>query len=201
MISPDNLTREKFCAFSYLARTDFAVNKDGTRKKSLIIDDDLNAAAAAKVLKWVNNNGTATTTKPREMTVEELEVDEFDQAVYVYQASRALGICHILRGESFPRHIYNYVKQTPLRADEFAMVIELLAFDVGLCKTAKHCTLFTCAKYGAESLPDMVGIATYCEENGFWEEMEAITKQIQEGMAKQKKEDEKEAARGKKLRF
>ncbi len=175
------------------------MGKDGTRKTLLVIDaNDINPAATTKVLKWVANNNI---TMPTEMTVEALEVEEFDQAVYVYQASRTLGISRFLRGESFPHHIYNYIKQSPLRADEFAMVLELLPFDIGMCKTAKHCTLYSCTKYGVASVPDMVGIATYCEENGFWDEMEAITKQIQECMANQKVEDEKVAATVKTVRF
>ena len=124
------------------------------------------------------------------MSVDAIPVDGFDEAVYIYKTAHFLGIARSIRSDSFPDHIHSYVKSAPLRADEFAMIVEVLDFDFGMGKTAMHGTVYRCLKDGPQAVPDMAGIKKYCQENGMWQNMLATEAQVEETLAVQKRAEE-----------
>ena len=69
------------------------------------------------------------------------------------------------------------------------MVLELLTFDAGLCKSAKHAVMHGVVKDGSNVPPEMDKIEEYCKTHGFWGEMLAIEQEIREKHAQRDAEE------------
>ncbi len=121
------------------------------------------------------------------MIPEDLGVVDFQQLVYLYQASHTMEIIREARGDEVREHIYQYLHRGALRVDEFVMVHELLAFEPSMPRSAKHCTVFRIVKNGETAVPDLEKIMEWCEANGQWEEFVAIRKEVEAKFAEQKK--------------
>ena len=162
-------------------------------------DGHFDEDAARVLLKWIDGNDIE---KPKQLTRGVLEPDmpgtdkgaTFKNGVNLYATAHALRIPRQLRGDNVHDSIYLYIKDAPLRFDEFAQVIEMLAFDEGMVKTAKHNVMFKHVKGGAQETPDFKRIQDYCVNVGIWDQMLAIESEIRGRMMVQKQADLKQKA-------
>ncbi|KAK3117719.1 hypothetical protein LTR53_000648 [Teratosphaeriaceae sp. CCFEE 6253] len=147
-------------------------------------------AAAARVAAWMEANDTSD---PTQLTLAGLHLEHFDEIVYTYATAYAFRLKRELRGDDLRNAIYDYMHQGNLRHDEFAMIVEWLAFDGGLVKTAIHEAMFRCCKGDRYVPPDMAKIKAYAKRVGLWEEMSQVRQEIKAKMDEKDRHDEKGA--------
>ena len=132
--------------------------------------------AGRKICKWIADNNVS---KPEPLTVDILGLEAFDECVWVYKTAHGFGLRREHRGNNIRDEIYDYIKQSALRFDEFAMIVEQLDFDTGIVKTAKHMIMYREVQGGVHRAPEINKIMDYCKHVGIWEEMLAIKKEIE----------------------
>lgn len=145
--------------------------------------------AAARVTTWIATNDMKS---PKQLTLAGLNLEHFDTIVYTYATAYAFRLKRELRGDDLRNAIYDYMHQGILTHDEFAMIVEWLAFDGGLVKTAMHEIMFRKCKGGVHMPPDMGKIEAYCKAVGMWKQMEEVGKEIG---AKMEEKDRRDAER------
>ncbi|KAK5173298.1 uncharacterized protein LTR77_001979 [Saxophila tyrrhenica] len=186
VVSPGGLTQEQLCAFSIVAKKHFNTKPTGRRKDILDFSDTkLDPQAATKILKWVHDNNKR---KPTSMTIAELRITGFEEAVRIHQATHTLGIARGPRGDSVRDYIIDYVKHQALTAPDLAMILNTLSFDIGLIKKMKNDLVFKLVNKGTDAVPDADKIEEVCREHGVWEEMASIRKGIEQSMGESRRE-------------
>ncbi|KAK4543864.1 hypothetical protein LTR36_004897 [Oleoguttula mirabilis] len=183
-----NLT--KFRALSDLPVTG-CHNPKLPRNSVILPQGTADAKAAARITTWIAKSDISA---PKPLSPDVLELEHFDDCVNVLATSHALRIKRDARGDQLRDAIYAYIKQGPLSFNEFAMVVDYLHYDVGLVKTAKHAVMFSKAKGGARTPPEMGRIEAFAREWGFWGEMVGIEKEIFGGMEERERRDQADAA-------
>jgi hypothetical protein len=152
-------------------------------------EHEADSQSMVKVLKWVVDNDVE---KPTPLTRATIGTDVFAEVVKAYQAAHAIHINRNYRGNDIHDAIHRYMGELPLRWDEFAMVHELLHFDVGITKSAKNSVMYKVAKEGKKGVPDFDKIEDYCKKTGCWEEMVQVGERIKNTITAQIAEVEKE---------
>ena len=183
------LDKAKLIAFSGFAAEHLS-NKAGrvARNSVTLVKAVADADATARIMQWIANNDA---TNPKPMTLDDLQLECFDEIVAVHYTSNTLFINRDVRGNAVRDAIYDYTKQGALTVEEFATIVERLRFDVGLVKTAKHMVMYGKAKGGLNVPPDMARIESYCRKNGLWAEMCEIEREILSKMGQKNAEDAK----------
>lgn len=123
-----------------------------------------------------------------------LKIEAFDDVVLTYATGYAFRLKRELRGDDLRNAIYDYIHQGNLTCDEFVMIVEWLAFDGGLVKTAVHEVMFRFCKGGVVVPREMEQIERYARRVGMWEEMVQVKQDIRRKML-QRDQREAEAAR------
>lgn len=192
-VSPPHMTKANLVFFSeYAARQIAAGGAMDNRLVKFAPDvvtlpgQAVDQEAAKKTCAWIADNDI---NSPKEQTVAGMKLETFDEGVYAYVSANHMGLKRALRGNQIRKAIDEYIHQTPLRFDEFAMLIDLCHFDAGLTMTAKHQVMFGRSKGGLSVPPEMDKIEAYCREKGIWEEMLAIQEGIKGKRAIQKAAD------------
>lgn len=148
--------------------------------------------AAARIIKWIARFDPG---EPKQLTLASLGVDEFDQILYTYATANAFRLKRELRGDDIRDAIYEYIHQGAMRFDEFAMVVEWLAFDRGLVKTAIHDVMHRYCKGGVHTVPEMDKVEKYAKEAGMWKGMLEVAEQIKVKMAEKDAADAADAVK------
>ena len=115
-----------------------------------------------------------------------------------YATAYAFRLKREYRGDDLRNSVYDYMHQGSLTADEFAMLVEWLAFDGGLVKTAVHEVMFRYSKGGKYVPPEMASIEAYAKRVGIWEMMVIVGKGIK---AKMDEKDRRDAAKAKESKW
>ncbi|KAK0296943.1 hypothetical protein LTS00_004221 [Friedmanniomyces endolithicus] len=147
-----------------------------------IIDDDDEHKLAASVehakLAFFSDLAAA---QPKGHTTPEssrLDIEYFDDVILTYAATYVLRLKRELRGDDVRSAIHGYIHQGNLTCDEFVAIVEWLAFDRGLVKTAVHQTMFRVCKGGIAVPKEMDLIEAYAKQVGIWEEMQQVGVEI-----------------------
>ncbi|KAK3723759.1 hypothetical protein LTR37_001640 [Vermiconidia calcicola] len=187
-VSPPNLTKEKLMLFSnYAAEQLKSVSRDVALSPQITLPHSAaNRDAAINICKWIADNDI---NNPTALTLTALGLEVFDEVVYVHQTANCMGLNRQFRGDDVRTAIFEYFGQSPLAVIEFTMVLELLSFDSGLCKSAKHAVMHGVVKGGSNVPPEMEKIEEYCKTHGFWDEMLAIEQEIREKHAQRDAEE------------
>ena len=134
-MSPAHLTKEKLAFFSVSGAGQLAQGRPYDQRLSHLTKPTITLPgnvctvdAAVKICNWIANNDTA---KPKPLMVADLGIDTFDQCVHLYRTSKAFALKREYRKDDVRDAIYEYIHASPLRFDEFAMILELLEFDTG----------------------------------------------------------------------
>lgn len=187
-----NINSAKLIKFSVIAES--CMRQGGAQDPkfpsgSVVIAKGLaDAESAVRIMEWIDNNDMEN---PKPLTLEVLKIDQFDDVVNIYRTAHALALRREHRGDDVRDAIYDYVQSTPLAFDEFARVMEHLAFDTGITKTTMHRVMWGKLKGGAFACPEMQLIEQYAQQTGLWEKMVEIEEEI---AAKLKwKEDQQQA--------
>ncbi|KAK0861596.1 hypothetical protein LTR48_006316 [Friedmanniomyces endolithicus] len=131
--------------------------------------------AIARIGTWMETNSIKD---PQQLTLASLNIEYFDDVVLTYAATYVLRLKRELRGDDVRNAIHSYIHQGNLTCDEFVAIVEWLAFDRGLVKTAVHQTMFRACKGGMFVPKEMGLIEEYAKEVGMWEEMQKVGEEI-----------------------
>ncbi|EMC90871.1 hypothetical protein BAUCODRAFT_152854 [Baudoinia panamericana UAMH 10762] len=134
---------------------------------------------------------------PKHLSLKGLGIEEFNDVVFTYATAYAFKLKREYRGDDLRNAIYDYMHQGSLTWQEFSMIEELLGWDGGLVKTARHEVIFRWCKGGTYIPPDMEKILEYAEKAGFKDELMRIKVEMQKGM---RARDERDARKAKVLR-
>ncbi|KAK0262777.1 hypothetical protein LTS09_002752 [Friedmanniomyces endolithicus] len=131
--------------------------------------------AIARIGTWIETNSIKD---PQQLTLAGLDIEYFDDVILTYAATYVLRLKRELRGDDVRNAIHSYIHQGNLTCDEFVAIVEWLAFDRGLVRTAVHQTMFRACKGGIFVPKEMDLIEAYAKEVGMWEGMQQVGVEI-----------------------
>ncbi|TKA82539.1 hypothetical protein B0A55_02277 [Friedmanniomyces simplex] len=156
-------------------------------KKSVTLAQGIaDGKAVARIGTWIEMNDLNT---PTQLTLAALNLEFFTDIVLTYATSHALRLKRQLRGDDIRTSLYDYIHQGNFTCDEFAMIVEFLALDGGLVKTAVHETMFRACKGGVFVPKEMGRIEEYAKQVGMWEEMASVGVEIRAKMEERNRQD------------
>ncbi|TKA40649.1 hypothetical protein B0A54_09110 [Friedmanniomyces endolithicus] len=144
------------------------------------IDDNDEHKLAARVdhAKLAFFSDLAAAQPKEHSTPESSHIEYFDDVILTYAATYVLRLKRELRGDDVRNAIHSYIHQGNLTCDEFVAIVEWLAFDRGLVRTAVHQTMFRACKGGIFVPKEMDLIEAYAKEVGMWEGMQQVGVEI-----------------------
>ena len=198
-VSPPHLTKLKLCQFSEKASLEMRWGEPGDNlpTKLYVQPDKANREAAVKIMKWIADNDM---DNPKELTLDALGLETFDECAYVYQTAHGLRLNLQLRGDNVRDEIDKYIHQAPLSLDEFVKIHELLWFDTGLTKAANNLVMYARVRGGKHVFPQMAEIEQYAKGKKIWWDMLKIEMDIVQKREEKKVQDEKAKEEWQKLR-
>lgn len=140
-----------------------------TQTRNFGIITDAPTAAVIHILDWMKSQATALPPAPLPCP------ETFEEAVWVHQVGKAMGLFFEMRGEGVRDAIREYIAAAPLTAAEFAMVFEVLEFDWGLQKVVLREVRWRYRERGRKrGVPEYAEIMEFCGRAGIkvWEGME-----------------------------
>ncbi|KAI7028367.1 hypothetical protein KC318_g43 [Hortaea werneckii] len=106
----------------------------------------------------------------REMTLENTNITTFEQLVYTLAASNAFQVPRYLRGDGLRDALYEYLHQGAVSLSEFAMLVEILPWDLSINNTAMHCVMYGASRGPEFQPPEYELIVAYAKRVGLWED-------------------------------
>lgn len=170
IITPQ-LDKEKLLRFSGLAAKQLV--KGGSNDKRInkhaltLPRGSIESTAAARITTWIARNSL---TAPVQMTLENTKITTFEELVYTLAASNALQIPRYLRGDGLRDALYEYLHQGAVTLSEFAMLVEVLPWDLSIINTAKHCIMYGACRGLKFQAPEYDLIVAYAKRVGLWED-------------------------------
>ncbi|GAB1739797.1 hypothetical protein NU219Hw_g4733t1 [Hortaea werneckii] len=165
------LDKEKLLYFSGLAARQIV--KAGPHNKSInkhaltLPPGSVESTAAARLTTWIANNSLTT---PVQMTLENTDITTFEQLVYTLAACNAFQIPRYLRGDGLRDALYEYLHYGAVSLSEFAMLVEVLPWDLSIINTAMHCTMYGASRGPKFQAPEYELIVAYAKRVGLWED-------------------------------
>ncbi|KAI7296519.1 hypothetical protein KC352_g185, partial [Hortaea werneckii] len=123
------------------------------------------STAAARITTWIASNSLTT---PIQMTLENTNITTFEQLVYTLAASNAFQVPRYLRGDGLRDALYEYLHQGAISLSEFAMLVEVMPWDLSIINTAMHCIMYGACR-GQKLQPlEYDLIVAYAKRVGLW---------------------------------
>ncbi|KAI7213923.1 hypothetical protein KC333_g6306 [Hortaea werneckii] len=170
IITPQ-LDKEKLLHFSGLATKQLATggshNKRINKHALTLPPRSVESTAAARITTWIADNSLTT---PVQMTLENTKITTFEQLVYTLAASNAFQIPRYLRGDGLRDALYEYLHQSAVSLSEFAMLVEILPWDLSIINTAVHCVMYGASRGPGFQPPEYELIVAYAKRVGMWED-------------------------------
>ncbi|KAI7488420.1 hypothetical protein KC351_g1978 [Hortaea werneckii] len=162
------LNKEKLLHFSGLATKQLAKggSHDKRNKHALTLPRGaVKSTAAARITTWIAGNSLTT---PVQMTLENTNITTFENLVYTLAATNAFQIPRYLRGDGLRDALHEYLHQGAISLSEFAMLVEVLPWDLSLINTAMHCIMYGACRGPKLTPPDYELIVDYAKNVGLW---------------------------------
>ncbi|KAI7277235.1 hypothetical protein KC345_g6746 [Hortaea werneckii] len=161
------LNKEKLLHFSGLASKQLTEggSHDKRNKHALVLPrGSVESAAAARITTWIASNSLTT---PVQMTLENTGITTFEHLVYTLAATNAFQIPRYLRGDGLRDALYDYLHQGAISLSEFAMLVEILPWDLSIINTAMHCVMYGDCRGPKHTPPRVSAHRGLCEGCGF----------------------------------
>ncbi|KAI7085368.1 hypothetical protein KC356_g5931 [Hortaea werneckii] len=163
-----HLNKEKLLHFSGLATKQLAKGSshDKHNKHALTLPPgSVESTAAARITTWIAGNSLTT---PVQMTLENTNIAAFEQLVYTLAASNAFQVPRYLRGDGLRDALYEYLHQGAVSLSEFAMLVEVMPWDLSIINTAMHCIMYGACRGPKFQPPEYDLIVAYAKRVGLW---------------------------------
>ncbi|KAI6859338.1 hypothetical protein KC338_g6054 [Hortaea werneckii] len=162
------LNKKKLLHFSGLAAKQLAKGgpHDKRNKHALTLPRGaVESTAAARITTWIASNSLIA---PNQMTLENTDITTFEHLVYTLAACNAFTIPRYLRGDGLRDALYEYLHQGAISLSEFAMLVEVLPWDLSIINTAMHCIMYGVCRGPRSTPPEYDLIVAYAKGVGLW---------------------------------
>ncbi|KAI7498554.1 hypothetical protein KC367_g4983 [Hortaea werneckii] len=164
------LNKAKLLHFSGRATKELAKggSHDKRNKHALTLPPgSVESTAAARITTWIASNSLTT---PIQMTLQNTNITTFEQLVYTLAASNAFQVPRYLRGDGLRDALYEYLHQGAISLLEFAMLVEVMPWDLSIINTAMHCIMYGTCRGPKFQPPEYEPIVAYAKRVGLWED-------------------------------